>query len=318
MRFSQVQEFSSSEMKQQLDRMIIEQKKCCLAGEVASYIPELGKANPEHLAVSVCTLSGETFEAGDADVAFTLQSISKVIALALSLMDHGEDAVFEKVGMEPTGDPFNSIVKLETIRPNKPLNPMINAGAIAVTSLIKGNSVEEKLGRLLQFFHDLSGNCSITYNPKVAESEAKTADLNRALTYFMKEHRVVEGPVDEVLDLYFKQCAIEVCCRDLARVGAIFANEGKDVLTDRQIIPAQIARICKTFMVTCGMYNASGEFAIRVGIPAKSGVSGGILATIPGLMGVAVLGPALDDKGNSVAGVSFLEAMSKRWQLSIF
>jgi glutaminase len=318
MRFSQVQEFSSSEMKQQLDRMIIEQKKCCLAGEVASYIPELGKANPEHLAVSVCTLSGETFEAGDADVAFTLQSISKVIALALSLMDHGEDAVFEKVGMEPTGDPFNSIVKLETIRPNKPLNPMINAGAIAVTSLIKGNSVEEKLGRLLQFFHDLSGNCSITYNPKVAESEAKTADLNRALTYFMKEHRVVEGPVDEVLDLYFKQCAIEVCCRDLARVGAIFANEGKDILTDRQIIPAQIARICKTFMVTCGMYNASGEFAIRVGIPAKSGVSGGILATIPGLMGVAVLGPALDDKGNSVAGVSFLEAMSKRWQLSIF
>jgi glutaminase len=318
MRFSQPQEFSSVEMKEQLDRMINEQKKCCLQGEVASYIPELAKANPEHLAVSVCTLSGEMFEAGDADVAFTLQSISKVITLALSLMDHGEEAVFKKVGMEPTGDPFNSIVKLETIRPNKPLNPMINAGAIAVTSLIKGNSVDEKLGRLLQFFHDLSGNCSITYNPKVAESEAKTAYLNRSLTYFMKEHRVIEGPVEEVLDLYFKQCAIEVCCRDLARVGAIFANEGKDVLTDRQIIPTQIARICKTFMVTCGMYNASGEFAIRVGIPAKSGVSGGILATIPGQMGVAVLGPALDDKGNSVAGVSFLEAMSKRWQLSIF
>jgi glutaminase len=318
MGISRVQDFSSIEMKQRLDEMIIEQKKCCLEGEVASYIPELGRANPEHLAVSVCTMSGETFEAGDVDVAFTLQSISKVIALALSLMDHGEDVVFDKVGMEPTGDPFNSIVKLETIRPNKPLNPMINAGAIAVTSLIKGSSVEEKLGRLLQFFHDLSGNCSITYNAKVAESEAQTADLNRALTYFMKEHKVVKGSVEEVLDLYFKQCAIEVCCRDLARVGAVFANEGKDVMTDRQIIPAQIARICKTFMVTCGMYNASGEFAIRVGIPSKSGVSGGILATVPGKMGIAVLGPALDDRGNSVAGVSFLEAMSKRWQLSIF
>jgi glutaminase len=318
MRFSQPQEFSSFEMKQQLDRMIIEQKKYCLEGEVASYIPELAKANPEHLAVSVCTLTGETFEAGDADVAFTLQSISKVITLALSLMDQGEEAVFKKVGMEPTGDPFNSIVKLETIRPNKPLNPMINAGAIAVSSLIKGSSVEEKLGRLLHFFHELSGNCSITYNPKVAESEAKTADLNRALTYFMKEHGVIEGAVDEVLDLYFKQCAIEVCCRDLARVGAVFANDGKDLLTDRQIIPIQIARICKTFMVTCGMYNASGEFAIRVGIPAKSGVSGGILATIPGQLGIAVLGPTLDDKGNSVAGVAFLEAMSRRWQLSIF
>jgi glutaminase len=309
---------SPFEMKQQLEEMIIEQKKHRQGGEVPSYIPELGKANPDHFAVSVCSLSGEIIEAGDVDVHFTMQSISKVITLALVLLDHGEEIVFNKVGMEPTGDPFNSIVKLETIKPNKPLNPMINAGAIAVTSLIRGKSVEEKLGRLLHFIHDLSGNPSITYNPKVAKSESENADLNRSLTYFLRAHEVIEGPVEDVLDLYFRHCAIEVSCRDLARIGAVFANEGKDVTTDRQIIPAQIARICKTFMVTCGMYNASGEFAIRVGVPAKSGVSGGILATIPGQMGIAVLGPALDEVGNSVAGVSFLEAMSRRWQLSIF
>lgn len=302
----------------ELDEIIQEQKKCCQDGKVANYIPELGKANPDHLAASVCSLEGEIIESGNTDILFTMQSISKVITLAFTLMDHGEDVIFDKVGMEPTGDPFNSIVKLETSKPNKPLNPMINAGAIAVTSLIEGKNVDERLGRLLQFIHELSGNPSITYNPEVAKSESKTADLNRSLSYFLKEHKVIQGSVKEILELYFKQCAIELRCRDLARIGAIFANEGRDLRSGRQIIPAQVARICKSFMVTCGMYNASGEFAIRVGVPAKSGVSGGILVAIPYRMGIAVYGPALDSKGNSVGGVSILEAMSKRWQLSIF
>lgn len=249
---------------------------------------------------------------------FTLQSISKVLTLALALMDHNEKVVFEKVGMEPTGDPFNSIVKLETISPNKPLNPMINAGAIAVTSLLKGVNVGEKLDRLLALIRQLSGNPSITYNKKVAHSESETSDLNRALAYFMREHQVFEGDIEEILQLYFKQCAIEVCCRDVATIGSVFANDGIDITSGKQLIPIDIARICKTFMVTCGMYNASGEFAIKVGFPSKSGVSGGILSAVPHQMGIGVLGPALDEKGNSLAGVKLLGALSAKHSLSIF
>lgn len=305
-------------LQQELSEMVAKHQTHCQAGKVADYIPELSKANPKHLGVSIYTLEGECYQAGDVHIPFTMQSISKVITLALALMDHGEEKVFEKIGMEPTGDPFNSIVKLETSNPSKPLNPMINAGAIAVTSMVKGRDNAERLERLLTFVRDLSGNQEVTYNPRVAQSEAETAHLNRALAYFMKEHHVIEGHVEESLELYFKQCAIEVCCQDIARIGAVLANEGKDPISGQVLIPINVARICKTFMVTCGMYNASGEFAIRVGIPAKSGVSGGILASIPYQLGIGVLGPALDEKGNSVAGVALLQEMSQRWQFSIF
>lgn len=306
------------QIRSELDTLVSKHKQKCCTGKVADYIPELGKANPEYLGISLCTLDGETINAGDAHIPFSMQSISKVITLALALMDQGEQQVFAKIGMEPTGDPFNSIVKLETSTPNKPLNPMINAGAIAVTSLIKGANNTEKLTRLLDFVRALSGNQQMTYDHQIAHSEAATADLNRALAYFMKEHGVLEGDIEEVLDLYFKQCAIEGCCQDIARIGAVLANEGRDLHTGQALMPQHVARICKTFMVTCGMYNASGEFAIRVGIPAKSGVSGGILASIPHQLGIGVLGPALDEKGNSVAGVALLADLSQRWPFSIF
>lgn len=309
---------SIGNIQEQLEEMLERNKAHTAKGQVGEYIPALRKANPNHLAVSICLLSGEVREAGDVDIKFTMQSISKVISLALALMDHGEDQVFEKVGMEPTGDPFNSIIKLEISKPNKPLNPMINAGAIAVTSLLKGGSTNEKLERLLHFVQTLSDNHLITYNSRVAQSEADTADLNRALSYFMREHHVIQGDVEEVLEVYFKQCAIEVTCRDLARIGAVFANGGKDFQTGQQIIPEKVARICKTFMVTCGMYNASGEFAIQVGIPAKSGISGGILGAIPFHLGIGIYGPSLDEKGNSMAGIHLLESLSKCWHLSIF
>jgi glutaminase len=305
-------------VKNELPQLVLRHARNSKEGRVSDYIPELGKANPAHFGLCLCTVEGELIAEGDAAIPFTMQSISKVIALALALMDHGQEAVFDKVGMEPTGDPFNSIVKLETIKPNKPLNPMINAGAIAVTSMIKGKDVEERLARLLELARKLSANRNITYNAKVAKSESDTADLNRALTYFMREHRVLDGDVEEILELYFKQCAIELCCADLARMGAVLAKDGKDLKTEEQLIPQDVVRICKTFMVTCGMYNASGEFAIKVGLPAKSGVSGGILAIVPSVCGLGVYGPALDDRGNSVIGVSFLKAFSKRFSLSIF
>lgn len=309
---------TASEWREKLEVMLVEHRPYCRKGTIPDYIPELAKADCDHLAASLCLLSGEVIEAGDTEISFTMQSVSKVIALALALMDCGEKIVFDKVGMEPTGDPFNSIVKLETTKPNKPLNPMINAGAIAVTSLIQGRDPDDKLSRILQFIHALSGSSEITYSEAVARSESETANLNRSLAYFLKEHRVIDGDIEEILELYFKQCAVQLKCRDMARIGAVLANNGKDLNTDKQLIPAHIARICKTFMVTCGMYNASGEFAIKVGIPAKSGVSGAIMGAIPYHMGIGVYSPALDEIGNSLAGIKLLESMSERWQLSIF
>jgi len=300
-------------------KMMVEQvKQYTSEGKVADYIPALSVADPSKVAVAIYDGNDTCFSEGNFNEKFTLQSISKVLTLALALMDHGEKYVFSKVGMEPTGDPFNSISKLETQIPSKPLNPMINAGALAVSSLIKGSSNEEKLERLLQFVRDLSGNDQISYNKEVAQSEFETADLNRALSYFMKQHGVLTGDVDELLDFYTKQCAIEVNCEDLAKIGFALANQGKHPLQKNDIIPAEIARLVKTFMVTCGMYNASGEFAIRVGIPAKSGVSGGIVGAVPGNIGIGIYGPALDKKGNSVAGMRLLELLSSKYHLSIF
>lgn len=301
-----------------LKEMVQQVREYTKNGQVADYIPALSKADPDDVAVAIYDGNDTCFSEGNYNQLFTLQSISKVLTLALALIDYGEDIVFDKVGMEPTGDPFNSISKLESHIPSKPLNPMINAGALAVSSLIKGASTEEKLDRLLRFVRDLSGNQQISYNYEVAKSEFETADLNRALAYFMKQHGVISDDVDELLDLYTKQCAIEVNCNDLARIGYALAHEGNHPITNEPIIPREIVRLVKTFMVTCGMYNASGEFAIRVGIPAKSGVSGGIVGAVPHRIGIGIYSPALDKKGNSLAGMKLLELLSARYQLSIF
>lgn len=287
-------------------------------GRVATYIPELGHANPDQLGVSVITLDGRMASAGDYTALFTLQSISKVVALLLAMADHGKEEVFKLVGMEPTGDPFNSIVKLEMMNPSRPLNPMINAGAIAVTSLICGANNDEKVNRLLELTRKLCGSKNVTVNEKVFRSEHQSADRNRALVYFMRDSGILSGNAEDILEVYTRQCAIEVTCIQLAHMGAVLANEGRDLANGEQIVTAEHARIVKTFMVTCGMYNASGAFAIEVGIPAKSGVSGGILAVSPRQMGIGVIGPALDNKGNSIAGVHLLQNLSRQWNLSIF
>jgi glutaminase len=286
-------------------------------GKVADYIPALSDQNPDDLAICIYSIDNESFYAGDHLKKFTLQSISKVITLALVLMDNGEEEVFSKVGMEPTGDPFNSIAKLETNKPSKPLNPMINAGALAVTNMIKGDTVVEKWDRLIEFISHLTGQ-KVTYNEDVAYSELQTANLNRSLCYFMKQHGVITGNVEDLLVLYTKQCAVEMNCVDMAKIGAVFANDGLDPESGKQLISRDVARICKTFMVTCGMYNSSGEFAIKVGIPAKSGVSGGIMGSVPGRCGIGIFGPALDEVGNSFAGVKLLEGLSAKYSWSIF
>lgn len=288
------------------------------SGRLASYIPQLQHADPRQLAVVVADLQGGLYSCGDDAHRFTMQSIVKIILLALALQTAGAKAVFQRVGMEPTGDPFNSIVRLETVNPNKPLNPMINAGAIAVTSCIKGKTAEERFALVLQYARLLTGNPALVYDEKTFLSESDFGDRNRALAYMMRSADVIDGSVSEHLEVYFKACSLLVNCREIATLGAVLANNGISPLTGQPLLDAYHAKIIRCLMATCGMYDASGEFALRVGIPAKSGVGGGIAAAVPGRMGIGVFSPMLDGKGNSHCGLMAMESLSQQLQLSIF
>jgi len=305
-------------VKRLLDELVEKNRHLANKGRVADYIPALKKANPEDLGICIIDMKEKTYTSGDYKTKFTIQSISKTISLMLAIMDNGAEEVFKKVGMEPTGDAFNSMYKLETEGVSKPLNPMINAGAIAIASLIKGENSEEKFVRLLNLFRKITCNEKLDLNEEVYISEKRTGHKNRAMAYLLKDMGVLKGDVEEVLDVYFKQCSIEVDCIDIANIGLFLANRGKILTTGEVVTTDHIARIVKTFMVTCGMYNSSGEFAIRVGIPAKSGVAGGIMASVPHRMGIGIYGPALDEKGNSVAGYGLIEDLSRKLNLSIF
>lgn len=305
-------------LKDLLDNIIEKNRDLTSKGKVASYIPALERANPDQIGVCIADIKGNIYTAGDYSQKFTIQSISKTISLMLAIMDNGAEEVFSKVGMEPTGDAFNSIIKLEMISPSKPLNPMINAGAIAVASLIKGESSDEKFNRLLALFRRICQSKNLDINKEVYLSEKETGNRNRALAYFMKDVGIISGDVEEILDIYFKQCSIEVDCVDIAKIGLFLANNGVILETGERIVDEKIAKTIKSFMVTCGMYNASGEFAIKVGVPAKSGVGGGIMAAVPLKMGIGVFSPALDEKGNSIAGYGLLRDLSEKLDLSFF
>lgn len=305
-------------MQDKMRKILDKNREKIQYGNLPTYIPELNKAKKDALGIYISMLDGTEVGAGDYEYKFTIQSISKVITLLIALEDRGHEYVFGKVGMEPTGDAFNSMMKLEIVRPSKPFNPMINAGAIAVTSMIKGNTQAERIKRIMDFFKLVTQNPDLRINESVYMSEKQTGDRNRAMAYFMKDVGIIETDVEESLDLYFKQCSIEVTCKDIARIGLFLSNDGKLQSTGEQLISPMYSRMAKAFMVTCGMYNASGEFAINVGIPAKSGVGGGIMAVAPGKMGIGVLGPSLDEKGNSIAGREVLKDFSDEFNLSIF
>ena len=287
-------------------------------GKVVDYIPALANQQPETNAVAYYPIGGELIFTGQAEYKFTIQSISKVISLAVALIQHGDQAVFSRVDKEPTSDPFYSVAKLEVEKPAKPFNPMINAGALAVTNMIRGRNSEEMVGEILKLVRVLANDEQVTYDQDVAQSEYETSFLNRALCYFMKQHGVITGSIEELLEVYTKQCAISMNVKQLARIAAVFANDGRDPDSNEELIPPDVARICKTFMVTCGMYNESGTFAINVGIPAKSGVSGAIMGVIKRCGGIAVFGPALNEKGNSVVGIRLLEKLAAEKMWSIF
>jgi len=297
--------------QQALEQAVLLGREAAQHGKVATYIPELGSANPAHVGVAAVAPNGQLYTAGDAGVPFTLQSISKVLTLIMALKDHGEEAVFARVGMEPTGDAFNSIVRLETLPEHKPLNPFINAGAIAIADMIPGEDLDDRLELLLQFVRKMAGTEPVHVNRKVAHSEWATGHRNRALAYFMKDAGRLHRGVEETLRLYFAQCSLEVSSAGLARVGAHLAFPDG-------MVPREILRKVLAVMTTCGLYDGSGEFAVRVGMAGKSGVGGGILAVTPGRGALATFGPALDARGNSCAGLRMLEYLSAELGLSQF
>ena len=304
-------------MKDLLDKLVKKNIAETKLGKVASYIPELDKAKKDALGLYIIDVNGNEYCSGDWDTKFTIQSISKIVTLMLAILDNGEEYVFSKVGMEPTGDPFNSIKKLETSSRRKPYNPLINAGAIAIASMIKGKDVRDKFQRLLDFLRKISEDETLDVNYKIYCGESETGNRNRAMGYFLKGEGIIEGDVEDALDIYFKQCSIEVTAKTLAKIALFLANNGK-LSSGEIVITPRIATIVKTLMVTCGMYDSSGEFAVRAGIPSKSGVGGGILSVVPGKMGIGVYGPSLDKKGNSIAGVLLLEDLSSELNLTIF
>jgi len=286
-------------------------------GEVAAYIPELARVDPAQFGLVVIDAEGNVAAGGDADTPFSIQSISKVFTLTLALGKIG-DRLWERVGREPSGSPFNSVVQLEYER-GRPRNPFINAGAIAVTDLIlSGHRPREALGDILRFMQFLADDSSIIIDEAVASSEQRTGFRNAALANYMKSFGMLDNPVDHTLGVYFHHCAIAMSCRQLATAGRFLMNNGRNPSTGLSVVQAERARRINALMLTCGHYDGSGEFAYRVGLPGKSGVGGGILAVAPGQASIAVWSPGLDANGNSHLGRIALEALTKRLGWSIF
>src|ERR1700704_2467890 len=286
-------------------------------GEVANYIPELANVHNKRFGLVVIDAAGNVAAAGDSELPFSIQSISKVFTLTLALGLVG-DKLWQRVGREPSGSPFNSIVQLEYER-GIPRNPFIHAGAIAVTDLIlSGHQPREVLGEILRFMRFVADDPSIAIDEKVAASEQRTGFRNAALANYMKSFGVLDNPVDLTLGVYFHQCAIAMSCRQLATAGRFLAHLGRNPSTGLSVVPPERARRINAVMLTCGHYDGSGEFAFRVGLPGKSGVGGGILAIAPGKASIAVWSPGLDASGNSHLGRIALEALTRRMGWSVF
>ncbi len=284
-------------------------------GVIADYIPELGKADPDDFGLAIATVKGQIFEAGDSDVPFTIQSVSKAFAFCLALEIAGPDVVTSRVGVEPSGDPFNAIVF--DPQTNRPFNPMVNAGAIAVAGLLY-----EKLGSsafefMMERFSAAAGR-PLSLNESVYRSEDETGHRNRAIAHLLLANQAIDVAPEDALDLYFRQCSINVTAADLARMGATFANMGNNPVTQAHAFDLLAVRSTLSVMFTCGMYDYAGHWAFDVGMPAKSGVGGGIVGVVNRQLGVASYSPRLDAKGNSVRGVASFSMLADDFGLHAF
>jgi glutaminase len=284
-------------------------------GAVASYIPELTKIDPDLFAISLITMDGVSYSVGDSEYCFTIQSISKPFVYATALADRGQDFVSTKVGVEPSGDAFNSI----SLNPQNgaPLNPMINAGAIATTSLVSGDNPQAQWNRIESSLATFIGR-DIKVDEAVYRSESETGFRNRAIAWMLKNFGVIDGEPMAPLENYFRQCSLLVSCRDLAFMAATLANGGVHPITGKRALPAEhVARVLSV-MATCGMYDYAGSWLYEVGMPAKSGVGGGIIAVLPGRFGIGIFSPPLDARGNSVRGIEVCKQLSRDFDLNVF
>ena len=305
-------------MEELLERLLEECRCYIQEGHVADYIPELSKSDPDAFGIYIINSDGRHAWAGDCRQSFTIQSIVKPILLLQALLDNGMEAGQRRVGMEATGKPFDAINSSDQALDSGHINPMVNMGAIVMCSLIKGGTYEERFQRLLSLTGKLAGEEEIGVDEAVYLSEKAHGSRTRALAYLLKSYGLLEGDVEEVLDCYFRACSIRVSCKALAHIGAVLANRGRIPLTNERIFPSALARYVNAILMTCGMYDGSGEFAVKVGVPAKSGVAGGIMAVAPTRMGIGIYSPALDEKGNSLAGIRLLEKLSQELYVSIF
>ena len=286
-------------------------------GKVADYIPALARVPPNQFGVAIACLDGQHASIGDCDVPFSIQSISKVFTLSMVLSTSGP-RVWDHVGREPSGTPFNSIVQLEH-EAGIPRNPLINAGAIVVTDHLVGDGTpDHAVDRLVTFMRARSGDDTVSIDGDVAHSESATGSRNRSLAHFMSSFSNLKNPVEDVLSAYFRQCALALTCEQLAQAGLFLANNGRDPRTEEMVLSPEQCRRINAVMMTCGHYDGSGDFAFRVGFPGKSGVGGGILAVVPGVASIAVWSPRLNRSGTSWTGSQALERLAVRTGWSVF
>ncbi|MET0547154.1 MAG: glutaminase A, partial [Caulobacterales bacterium] len=285
------------------------------SGQLASYIPELSAVDPDQFALAFATTDGFVYEVGDTGALFTIQSVSKAIIYALALEDHGREEVLRHIGVEPSGEAFNSITFDE--RNNRPFNPMVNAGAIAAAELLRGDTPEARRQAMLDLFERFAGR-ALDMDEAVYLSEKETGHRNRAIAYMMLNSGMIRRDPEDILDLYFRQCSMLVNCQDLAIMGATLANDGVNPVTKARALDDEYVHDVLTVMNTCGMYNYAGQWSYEVGMPAKSGVAGSILAVIPGQAGIAIFSPPIDENGNSVRGVEACKRVADEFGLHVF
>jgi len=285
-------------------------------GSCYNIAPDVFTVDPDVHAICITTVDGRRFTAGNCDAPFLIQSISKVFAYGLALEDRGREVVLQNVDVEPSGDPYDGIISLEQ-RSKRPHNPMVNTGGIATTALIKGEGPAQRLDRILRMYERYIGH-AIHIDMRTYLAETKFGDRNKAIAYLLRHFGLLENEVDDALSLYLQQCSAVINCEDLSTMAATLANGGINPLTNQRAIQEDYVGDLLTVMYTCGMYDFAGEWSYRIGLPAKSGVSGGILAVVPGQMGIAVYSPRLDLHGNSIAGIKALESISAELDLHIF
>lgn len=305
--------------QKELEQLVIKNKSYCSEGQNAHYIPALAKVNPNQLGITLYNIkTRDMLSVGDSSVKFAIESISKVPALLLAIEDNGLSNVLNHINTEATGFSFNSPLNMEINHDKHPLNPFVNIGAIETTSLIQGSSPDDCYSRLLSFIKEICHDNTISLNEEIYQSEAKTGDINRSLAYYLKGNNMLSKEVEGVLEVYFKQCSLNVTTENIAMMASVLANKGIKPWDNKRLISEESATLVKSVMTTAGLYDESGEFSAHVGIPGKSGVGGGLMGVSPNQFGIGVFSPPLDKSGNSLAGVRLLKDVVTKLHLNIF